>query len=163
MARQFYLPILLVPLLLLTACKFQSKLDPDQYEPNNSYEDAYNLGPVENGSFLNVQANFHDRNQDSSDWYKIFVVDSSTFADELIVQLSAIPDGSNYDIFLYSDENPPALITLSANNGNSNETINYTWTDVLGSDDSKNYYIEVRCTNGAATEEYYTLRTTLGE
>jgi len=164
MKQLAFLITLVILLIALTTCILQTKAEPDQYEPNNSFAEAFDLGSLGNDNLVNLQANFHDLKQDQYDWFRVFVEDSSTSNSlgveeifELNVQLSAVPDGNNYDLFLYSDEKPSVVLTSSINGGNQNEAINYAWTGKVGGDDSRKFYIEIRYISGPATENHYTL------
>jgi hypothetical protein len=153
---------------MLTGCGQQQGIDPDQYEPNNNWPEAFFLGALHVGTPLNIQGNFHDLGFDLYDWFRVFVIDPYTPTVQenfkLYITLSSIPQSSNYDLFLNSFEIPEILLASSENFGNSDETIEYIWPGQGENvDDSQNFYIEVRHISGPATADLYDLTINFSE
>jgi hypothetical protein len=125
---------------------------PDEYETNNTAATAKDLGTINgDGGSLTVSGNFH-ASADTSDFFKVFL-DYDPFAQNwLEVTLSLIPTGSNYDLYVYSSDNPvtPAYI-WSQNPGSQNEFVQ----DPLAGEGY--YWIEVRRVSGPTTSQNYQL------
>jgi hypothetical protein len=125
---------------------------PDQYESNNSHATASNLGTINgDGGSLTVFGNFN-ASADMSDFFKVFL-DYNPLAENWFKgTLSMIPTGSNYDLLVYSSDNPvtPAIL-FSTNPENQNE---FVQDPVLG---EGYYWIEVRRVSGPSTSQNYQL------
>ncbi|KYK22051.1 hypothetical protein AYK24_02680 [Thermoplasmatales archaeon SG8-52-4] len=149
---------------MINGCSQQPGVDPDQYEPNDTWFDAYFIGAIIDGEVKIVQANFHNPEIDQNYWYRILTSDPPEVVNgqesfDLSIELTNIPAGSNYDLFLYI--NPPVPIASSTQTGNSDEIITYTWNGTAGGiSDDEIFYIEVRHLSGEATAELYTLTIT---
>jgi hypothetical protein len=152
---------------MVNVCRQQPGFDPDQYEPNNVWEEAYYLGIINDGETVIARASFHNPVIDQHDWYRISTVDPSgglNFLEnfELTVQLANIPSGSNYDLFLY-DYPPSTPVAFSTQTGNNDEIMSYSYDGAAGTDDSRIFLIEARLLSGEATAEQYTLTATFAE
>jgi hypothetical protein len=87
-----------------------------------------------------------------SDFYVVDVADLVGHNFALQAQLSDIPHGTNYDLFLYRlDGDTWQLLDSSTNNGTGSETVGHS---VGGDGASGRYGIEVRGITGATCEQY---------
>jgi len=140
-------------------------IDEDEYEPNDILEEAFYLGDV-NGkdSVVTVVLYATMPSSDGSDFWKLSVVDDTAIGfDEffLEVTLTDIPEGSNFDLYLYwddPDDDPnqgAQLIQESFNSGNQDENV-YERGD-SGPDNGGNYWIEVRPVSGGSCDLQYML------
>jgi hypothetical protein len=89
----------------------------DLGEPNNTPEQAF--GPLASGQVY--QAFIWDE-ADTEDYYHF----TPTTADEVSVELSNIPAGHDYDLWIYSYDGKYNLVDYSNNTGNANEYITFT-------------------------------------
>ncbi|SHK63154.1 PPC domain-containing protein, partial [Paramaledivibacter caminithermalis] len=106
--------------------KLVSEIDEegDEYEPNDSFDDATRLS----GNYNKIYATLH--NEDDDDYYRIRVGENST----VTIDLTNIPRGENYKLKLYDSDHD--RIAYSNESGNEDEQI-------IETVDSGTYYIRV--------------------
>mgnify|MGYP000135282006 CR=1 FL=1 len=139
---------------------------PDNYEPNNDCDSAYDLGtdPVDD-----VRYPTYDNVQDRDDYFKFFAQDNTTIigSEEIRVVLSDIPSGMDLDVYLYESladcnaANVPSTCGAnqnercsSTNGGNDDDEL--LWVET-GGGDSKTFYVHVRAYQQAQCYQPYTL------
>ncbi len=126
---------------------------PDSYEPNDTCADCAWLS-METDVMVRANARF-DSLSDRVDCFK-FRADDSFARENIVVSLTNIPDGHDYDVYLYRDlagcEGRDA-IAYSANAAGENERID--WDERFALDDSGTYYIRVtRFVGYSCTDDY---------
>ncbi len=155
-----------------------SPIAEDIYEPNNSNEETYNLGEVDdNESFPKGVINGTLFPEGDEDWFVYTDNDASRFAFIYPrVELRDIPEGSDYDVCAYivcPGDEPPDDISCrsgsvesfmwtqgccSRNTGSANEDV-YINHSCPGRDDTADVYVRVtRVSGGASCEGEYRLR-----
>lgn len=102
----------------------ESPNEGDEYEPNDTFDDATRLS----GDTNRIYATLH--NEDDDDFYRIVLSDKS----KLTIDLESIPSGENYKLKLYNSDRD--RIGYSNNSGNDDEQIIQTV-------DSGIYYIKI--------------------
>ena len=119
---------------------------PDPYEPNDQWEDAYLLA-----SNTTLPANFCE--EGIKDEYTFSI---SNLGTAIVIDLTSIPSGCDYDLYLYRDSDRVTSVARSDNDGNANEHIAYNPT-VTGQ-----YYVLVyaRVKGGQASSSNYQLQCT---
>ncbi len=130
----------------------------DAYEPNGFPGTPASLNGLcpagactDDGYDLAVEATI-DSDADG-DFYSLDVEDLAAQDFLLQVRLEDIPDGSNYDLYLYRiDGGVPMLLDQSTNNGTGAETVEFD-PNGLG-DNTATYGIEVRRISGSSCESY---------
>ena len=108
----------LIPVFLPLLLKAGGGCTADQYEPNNTWDDAY---PLTGNTTLS--ANFCESS--NRDLYKFTLESLGT---SIVVNLTGIPSGCDYDLYLYHDSDPNNSVAKSQGTGNSNEHISYSPT-----------------------------------
>jgi len=89
---------------------------------------------------------------DESDFYVLDVLDLPPHHFALTARLSDLPDGTNYDLYLYRwDGQSYQLLDASTNDGTGSEVVRYSHT---GDGESGRYGIEVRGISGASCAPY---------
>ena len=80
-------------------------------------------------------------------WYKVRVNEDYNGIRGLSFKATlAVPDGTNYDLYLY--DGCGKLVDSSKNSSSSNETVILSWSDKWGSSDSRTMYIHVVFSSG---------------
>lgn len=130
----------------------------DSYEPNDFPDAPASLndqcpggGCTDDGYGITVLANIDD--DLDRDFYTFDVADTPGHTFLLQAQLSDIPHGANYDLYLYR-KNGSAFDQLdqSTNNGTGSESVSYDPGD--GVDASGTYGVEVRRVSGSSCANY---------
>lgn len=116
----------------------------DIYEPNNTRQQAY--GPLVSNQVY--EAYIWDE-LDKSDYYSITATSSNT----IIVDLWNIPDGCDYDLYLYDTPTGPAPIASSNQYGSVDEHISYPSPTV-----GTIYYIRVYAYSDFNNQQPYRLK-----
>jgi uncharacterized protein YjdB len=143
--------------------------DGDVYEPNNSSETAADLGTINEARPLLIQANFHDPDTDQDDWYWIEaqqgtqtqcnpVSDMEDF--RFRVSLTGIPVESDYDLYLYADNNPNSPLEESRLGSNLPDAVSRDLAGDCGASDRFGFWVRVQHYEGPATTDLYTLSMT---
>lgn len=129
-----------------TNCDGMLEDRPDGFEPNNSCASCRLVGMTDPRNFT-LTASI-DSYSDSVDYYCIDVVDDTytLFAETISVSLTNIPNGKDYDLYLYqsiADCNNDDQAALSAGSTSSESLV---WTETRGWDanDSGRFVIAVK-------------------
>ena len=88
----------------------------DNYEPNDTFQQAF--GPLISGMSYD---SFIASSIDTYDYYNL----TTTVPASITIDLTNIPVGTDYDLFLYSDSDHANSIAYSSHTGNTPEHINY--------------------------------------
>jgi hypothetical protein len=167
-ARLVVLPAILL-LLCLTGCPQSGDGGcSDQYEPNETCLQPFDLGIVsEDETEVSWQARICTG--DDVDWYRImakedeplgFPMTEQTFS--LRVGLEPPASCAYLDLFLYDDS--CALLSSSELTGCLEEEIIYSWDGKIGLNDSQNFIIQVMGADDTQwSEELYTLTVDMWE
>jgi uncharacterized protein YjdB len=141
----------------------------DVYEPNNSSATAADLGTIIEGRTLSIQANFHDPGADQDDWYWIEAQQGtlnqcnpvSGMEDfRLRVSLTGIPVGSDYDLYLYAENNANSPLEESIRGSNLPEAVSRDLAGDCAASDRFGFWVRVQHYEGPATTDLYTLSMT---
>jgi hypothetical protein len=130
-------------------CDGESEVNPDSYEGslgNNTCGRCYSIGE------LNAVRTIYgtiDNVADDWDFYCVQVNDEmSLFGDSIKVELSGIPSGADYDIYLYKEQSGcTARNELGSSTRGSNQDEFLEWGERYASDDSGLYIIGVKQVN----------------
>jgi hypothetical protein len=133
---------------------------PDQYENNNSCGQCRLINPADPNTSLNATI---DSYLDTKDYYCFDAIDNFNvvfFEEKIILSLTNIPNGKDYDLVLYrnlSDCNADRPLASSDNPRGQNEAIE--WKEDIINDDAGRYYILVKPYNNTYFQCYqnYTL------
>jgi hypothetical protein len=133
----------------------------DQYEPNNECNSCTLLNnPGEDDVERTLRATI-DSAADTWDYYCFDAHDGFSvpgFSESIEATLSDIPNGADYDLFLYKtvqDCRDGNSLEFSIEGGNSVDSLQ--WSEPVGSDDSGRYVIGVRRVVGQSCDLNYTL------
>ena len=133
---------------------------PDSFEPNDTCDECVLLMPMggeptDPNVFLNAR---FDSIDDRVDCFRLIADDSGAIAREFIrVDLTEIPAGHDYDIYLYQGiDNCRSRTALASSTNTGNADDNIVWGEpFLPGDDSGTYYVEVRRFRGfSCTDDY---------
>jgi hypothetical protein len=129
----------------------------DLYEPNHfpdapaSLNGQCGAGCTDDGYDLTVLANIADDQDD--DFYTLDVADTPGHTFALRANLSDIPHGANYDLFLYRKNGSDYdLLDSSTHDGTGSESVAYD--PAGGVDASATYGVEVRRVSGSSCAHY---------
>ena len=130
----------------------------DAYEPNAFPSLPASLsgacpsgGCTDDGYDLAIEATIDS--ESDSDFYSLDVVDLVSDDFQIQVRLEDIPDGTNYDLYLYRiDGGTPMLLDQSTNDGTGSEAVEFDPQGV--GDNSGTYGIEVRRVSGSSCSLY---------
>jgi hypothetical protein len=146
---------------------------PDAYEPNDSLVTAANIGTTSEDDVTPIQINANMHVTSDEDWYTAQVSEEDSSLDpndlEIVVSLSNIPVGSDYDLFVSCTGPGDCVVTVdnTLKSGNTDESITIVADDeqtggiAHGSDDSTGLRIEVRNVSNTASANEYTLNITV--
>ena len=129
--------------------------NPDPYEDNNSCSSCALLSPMTD-PMLTINARF-DSVDDGVDCYR-FIADDSPSRERVQIDLTNIPEGHDYDVYLYRNfddcvaRNP---LVSGVNTENADESLTY-W-ERFALDDGGTYYIRVVRFRGHSCEMNYEL------
>lgn len=133
---------------------------PDGFEPNNTCGTCEVIGMPDPRNFT-LTASL-DSYADRWDYYCFDVIDDlfTLFPESITVTLNNVPDGEDYDLFLYksiADCNNENELASSSRASGSDEELE--WTEPRGEDDAGRYVIGVKSytTRDYSCDEYYTL------
>lgn len=139
----------------------------DEYEPNDSIQFAYDLGELNGLDTVlttTYQASIHGAGD--NDFFHLYTLDEPYLGADnfyLEVKLTNIPQGTDYDLFVYWD-NPDddvdniVLVGESTKAGSADETVLVEGRS--GPEDGGDYWIEVRWVYGTLCDKFYTLTQT---
>jgi hypothetical protein len=116
---------------------------PDRYEPNNAPEQAF--GPLISGQ---VYWAFIWDETDTDDYYYF----TPTTTDEVTVELTNIPAGRDYDLWIYSYDGTYGVVEHSTRTGNADEDL--AFVPMAG----KTYYVRVMPYSGFSDIQPYYLK-----
>ncbi len=88
-------------------------------------------------------------------WYGLLVLDGSSYLFNSTLYLRVAlqsPSGTDYGLYLY--DNCGSGPIASSHSGGTLDQIDYSWTDNVGSDDSRFFYIEVRYFSGSSCSNW---------
>ena len=152
--------------LLLAGCPATL---PDDYEPNETIADFFDLGTVagspSESNWIGTISPMGDR-----DFFGITAEDPDTlglpatpehFALTVRMVPPQSPDARNYDLYLYSDSGTE--LDSSTNSGSTEETVTFTWDGTVGPDESADFRVEVRSVGGDFACVPYMLYASLEE
>lgn len=108
----------------------------DQYEPNETYNTAYDLNDDMGTIQLNQLYTFNAKISTAidKDWFKFEVPGNlACQVYDLTLTLENIPPGVNYDLELYGSD-PFTPLEYSDNTGNQDENLTYTYEPVTSGD-----------------------------
>ena len=140
----------------------ETKCDPDIYEENNTFDNAFSLGSVteEVKSFTGRISEEGDM-----DFYELTAAEGThigiPYASQyfrITVTLS-LPADKDYDLYIYNESG--SVLGQSAERGNDEEIVVLDWEGAFGADDSKLFGIEVRPYSGDFSCDDYTLTVTM--
>jgi hypothetical protein len=117
----------------------------DPYEPNDSLDNAY--GPLVSGRVYKA----YIWNEDDQDDYYGF---SPTSGTNVQVTMTNIPDGTDYDLYVYGFDGQYHLVAFSNQTGNVSETV--TFAPVPG----RQYYVRIYAYVGYSNQQAYQLSVT---
>jgi hypothetical protein len=131
--------------------------NPDSYEPNDSCDQCALLTSMTD-PMITVNARF-DSVSDNIDCYRFIADDGCCGREYITVDLTNIPEGHDYDVYLYQSydacvANEPLVSGI--NNFNADEHL--VWGERFAVGDSGTYYIRVRRFRGHSCEMNYQLR-----
>ncbi len=139
-------------------CNGSDLRTPDAWEVNDTCASCAFVTAVVNPN-ITVNPSF-DSVVDDVDCFKFTVTDAASPLREFIeVELSDVPPGHDYDVYLYpslADCEARVPIASSTGVGNVNELI--SWGERFGAEDGGTYYVRVRRFEGYACGSFYTLR-----
>ena len=151
-------------LLSSYSCKRDKDItcDPDIYEANNSFDNAFSLGNV-----TEELKTFTARisKEGDLDFYTITATEGDHIGipyDPQYFKINVnllLPADMDYDLYVY-DESGTVLGQSTGRDGNE-ETVVLDWQGTIGFDDSKLFGIEVRPYSGAWDCNDYTLTVTM--
>ena len=137
---------------------------PDSFEPNDSCGLCKYLTATVDPQSESISASFDSVNDDI-DCFRFDARDNRSFfgPESISVDLTDIPMGHDYDVYLYRDRaaclnhGTQQAQPLAYSSATSNMPESLRWTEQLGVDDSGVYYIIVRRFAGSSCTESYTL------
>ena len=116
------------PMARLYMPQVSCKIDRDTYEPNGTPEQAF--GPLASGE---AYLSFIWDGDDLDDYY--YIVPTSTV--DVHIELTNIPEGSDFDLYVYRYDNGYEQVAISNLGGNLDESVIFTPTP------NEKYYIRV--------------------
>jgi hypothetical protein len=147
-------------------CDGEDLRQPDQFEPNNTCGTCYVINDTEDpdepdapdvNTFLRATMDSRD---DRSDYFCFTVDDGFNaigFGEHILVDLENIPNGTDYDIYLYrsmADCNSGTVLERSVNDRNDPDHIDFS--EGIG-EDGGTYVVEVRRAIGQSCDGEYRL------
>ncbi len=140
-------------------CDGEDLILDDDYEPNDSCARAAPLGTEPRGLTVRGWMSSPD---DDDDYFSFLAVDdfSLTYNEEIVVRLTGIPDGADYDLYLYRNLEDCIAGTSAGSSeaaGDSPEEI--IWREVVG-EDGGTWYVRIDRFYGSSCESRYTLQLT---
>jgi hypothetical protein len=125
----------------------------DAYEPNNDSNSSYvALG---NDASVTLAATIHVAS-DQNDWYLINALDDTEFPFDtfhVTAQLTSIPPGTDYDLYLYDAS--LNLLDSSLNGSNNPETVSHASDPFSIGNDGGAFYVRVKRYSGQSCSDTY--------
>ena len=127
----------------------------DAYEPNNDSNSSFvALG---NDASVNLSATIHV-STDQNDWYLVDAVDDLEFLIDtfyVTAQLTSMPSGANYDLYLY--DAAINLLDSSTSGSNNPESVTQASEPFSIGDDGGVFFVRVKRTSGHNCSDSYSL------
>ncbi len=138
-------------------CDGTDPRNPDAFEPNDDCGSCALLAS-DPDPMVTVMPSF-DSVEDAVDCFRFEAVDNVDPTEEIVVELSAIPEGHDYDVYLYRglaacERREAEAYGISS--GNTPERI--VWSERFGRDDSGFWYVRVVRFRGHSCTQGYSLR-----
>ncbi|EWH22776.1 PPC domain-containing protein [Bacillus haynesii] len=114
MKKSLFLFVFSVFLMAIPAFSASANVYEDEYEPNNSFAEAYDLGLWK---YKTISATIHS--ESDKDYYKFY----ATKGEQLAIHLKNIPANTDYDLYLFKDSYGYPAVGSSERTGNQNEII----------------------------------------
>lgn len=139
-------------------CSGADLRQPDGFEPNDSCDACRMLEETDPNVFLNAT---HDSVNDRADFYCFTAVDNLSapgFGEHIRVDLLNIPNGTDYDIYLYRSKatcRASTALERGVNSGSADDHID--WTESINVEDGGVYVVEVRRVVGQNCARQYRL------
>lgn len=135
-------------------CMDGDERNPDTWEPNDDCTQCRLIQPDADPNRF-IDARF-DSVDDQVDCYRFVADDGVSYRERIRLGLSNIPQGHDYDLYLYEDQaacQSQNALALSVNTDNRDEAID--WGEAFGTSDSGTYFIRVvRFAGHSCTEDY---------
>lgn len=140
-------------------CDGEDLVMPDRWEPNDTCASCALVSMMED-PMITIMGSF-DSAEDSVDCYRFIAVDNFGATREHIdVTLTGVPEGHDYDIYLYRDLDDCIArdaLAFSDAVGSADEMIHHLENIVPGVSDSGTYYIRVVAFRGRSCTQQYSL------
>ena len=139
-------------------CDGADERDPDGYEPNNTCGECRQVGDGPDPNII-IEGTI-DSVEDHADFFCFDADDNIAYGarERINLDLTAIPAGSDYELFLYASVDDclnDNRLDASTNNNNENETI--SWGEIYNHEDGGRYVVEVRRFSGNHCSRAYSL------
>ncbi len=136
-------------------CDGVDPTNPDEFEPNDTCDTCALLSMMTD-PMITINARF-DSVSDRVDCYR-FLADDSFAGENIQVDLTNIPSGHDYDVFLYRNYDDCVARNALVSGVNSlNEDEHLFWGERFALDDSGTYYIRVTRFRGHSCTDDYSL------
>ncbi len=143
--------------------RIDEDLPGDANEPNDSPDEATDLGTI-NGQETTIHGALSEATD--QDWFTFYSMDEDDDLWLIRVTLNDIPDGGNYDLFLFGEDDLEEPLATSVHPGNEPEEITFDGDDgTEGAEEhsySGRYYIQVLWSEGVFGCPEYTLTVYAG-
>lgn len=129
---------------------------PDAFEPNDDCTQCPFLQP-EADPMLTLVASF-DSVDDGVDCFRFVAEDNTSYRERIRITLDQIPEGHDYDLFLYVDQQAcqaQDALAYSIELGDADESID--WGEAFGVSDSGTYFVRVVRFSGHSCTDGYRL------
>ncbi len=137
-------------------CDGSDERNPDAFEPNDTCGQCKPLGSTPD-PMTTVMASF-DSVDDPVDCFTFEAVDNVDPTEDIVVEVRNIPEGHDYDVFLYpSREACEALDAVASGIASGNAPEMVTWSERFGRDDSGTWYVRVVRYRGQSCTQGYVL------
>jgi hypothetical protein len=137
-------------------CDGADERNPDGWEPNDDCSQCRLVQPDPDPN-LRIQARF-DSVDDAVDCFRFVADDGVSYREYINLQLLDIPEGNDYDLYLYESQSKCEsrdALAISNNFDNQDESISYG--ESFGTSDSGTYFIRVVRYSGWSCTDDYTL------
>lgn len=114
MKKSLFLFVFSLFLMAIPAFSASANVYEDEYEPNNSFAEAYDVGLWK---YKTISATIHS--ESDKDYYKFY----ATKGEQLAIHLKNIPANTDYDLYLFKDAYGYPAVGSSERMGNQNEII----------------------------------------
>ncbi len=131
--------------------------NPDAFEPNDDCGECALLSS-EADPMVTVGPSF-DSVEDGEDCFRFLAEDDLSPNETIVVEVNAIPEGHDYDVYLYPSQaacERREAVAWGIASGNTPERIE--WSERFGRDDSGTWYVRVVRFRGHSCTQGYSLR-----